>query len=82
MVGIGENETEVFETMDDLLEAGVEIMTIGQYLRPTLEHLPVEAYITLEIFEKYRLAGIEKGFRHIESRPLVRSSYHAEKHVE
>ena len=82
MVGIGENETEVFETMDDLLEAGVEIMTIGQYLRPTLEHLPVEAYITPEIFEKYRLAGIEKGFRHIESRPLVRSSYHAEKHVE
>jgi len=82
MVGIGESEAEVLETMDDLLEAGAEIMTIGQYLRPTLEHLPVEAYITPEIFEKYRLAGIEKGFRHIESRPLVRSSYHAEKHVE
>jgi lipoic acid synthetase len=68
--------------MDDLLGAGVSVMTIGQYLRPTLHHLPVEEYITPETFEKYRLAGIEKGFRHIESRPLVRSSYHAEKHVE
>ncbi len=82
MVGIGETETEVLETMDDLLVAGVKIMTIGQYLRPTLEHLPVEEYVTPEIFEKYRLAGIERGFRYIESRPLVRSSYHAEKHVE
>ena len=82
MVGIGETETEVFETMDDLLGAGVKIMTIGQYMRPTMEHLPVEEYVTPAIFEKYRLAGIEKGFRHIESRPLVRSSYHAEKHVE
>jgi lipoic acid synthetase len=82
MVGIGETETEVLETMSDLLAAGVSIMTIGQYLRPTLEHLPVEEYIHPEIFEKYRLAGIEKGFRYIESRPLVRSSYHAEKHVE
>jgi lipoic acid synthetase len=82
MVGIGETETEVLETMDDLLAAGVQIMTIGQYLRPTLNHLPVEEFIHPEIFEKYRLAGIEKGFRHIESRPLVRSSYHAEKHVE
>jgi len=82
MVGIGETEAEVLETMDDLLAAGVQIMTIGQYLRPTLNHLPVEEYITPEVFEKYRIAGIEKGFRHIESRPLVRSSYHAEKHVD
>ncbi|MHC1777849.1 MAG: lipoyl synthase [Lentimicrobium sp.] len=82
MAGIGETEAEVFEAMDDLLGVGVSVMTIGQYLRPTLNHLPVEEYITPEIFEKYRLAGIEKGFRHIESRPLVRSSYHAEKHVE
>ncbi|NTW26399.1 MAG: lipoyl synthase [Lentimicrobium sp.] len=82
MVGIGETESEVFETMNDLLAAGVSVMTIGQYLRPTLDHLPVEEYITPEIFEKYRIAGIEKGFRHMESRPLVRSSYHAEKHVE
>lgn len=82
MIGIGENEAEVLETMDELLKAGVEIITIGQYLRPSLEHLPVEEYVTPEIFEKYRLAGLEKGFRHIESRPLVRSSYHAEKHLE
>ena len=82
MVGLGETETEVLETMDDLLSAGVQVMTIGQYLRPTLNHLPVEAYIHPEQFEKYRLAGIAKGFRHIESRPLVRSSYHAEKHLE
>lgn len=81
MVGLGETENEVLETMDDLLLAGVKIMTIGQYLRPTLEHLPVEAYIAPDLFEKYRLWGIEKGFRHIESRPLVRSSYHAEKHI-
>ena len=82
MVGIGETENEVFETMDNLLGLGVKIMTIGQYLRPTLSHLPVEEYITPEVFEKYRLSGIEMGFRHIESRPLVRSSYHAEKHIE
>jgi lipoyl synthase len=81
MAGIGETEAEVLETMDDLLDAGVSVMTLGQYLRPTLNHLPVEEYITPETFEKYRLAGIEKGFRHIESRPLVRSSYHAEKHI-
>ncbi len=82
MAGLGETEAEVFETMDDLLSAGVQIMTIGQYLRPTLNHLPVEAYIHPDQFEKYRQAGIAKGFRHIESRPLVRSSYHAEKHLE
>lgn len=82
MVGIGETEAEVLETMDDLLTAGARIMTIGQYLRPTLEHLPVEEYVHPEVFERYRLAGLEKGFRHIESRPLVRSSYHAEKHLE
>lgn len=81
MAGLGETENEVLETMDDLLTAGVRIMTIGQYLRPTLEHLPVEAYISPDLFEKYRLWGIEKGFLHIESRPLVRSSYHAEKHI-
>ncbi|MCB9014910.1 MAG: lipoyl synthase [Lentimicrobiaceae bacterium] len=81
MAGLGETENEVLETMDNLLTAGVRIMTIGQYLRPTLEHLPVEAYISPDLFEKYRLWGIEKGFLHIESRPLVRSSYHAEKHI-
>lgn len=81
MLGLGETKDEVLQTMDDLLGAGVSVMTIGQYLRPTLSHLPVEAYITPEVFEEYRVAGIRKGFRHIESRPLVRSSYHAEKHV-
>lgn len=82
MVGIGETETEVIETMHNLLGVGVKIMTIGQYLRPTLSHLPVEEYVSPEVFEKYRLTGVEKGFRHIESMPLVRSSYHAEKHIE
>lgn len=82
MVGLGETAVEVLDTMNDLLGVGVSVMTIGQYLRPTLDHLPVEEYITPEIFENYRLAGIEKGFRHMESRPLVRSSYHAEKHME
>ncbi|MFH1121624.1 MAG: lipoyl synthase [Bacteroidota bacterium] len=81
MAGLGETEAEVLETMDDLLLAGVRIMTIGQYLRPTLNHLPVSEYIHPDQFEKYRQAGISKGFRHIESKPLVRSSYHAEKHV-
>lgn len=81
MVGLGETETEVLETMDDLLQAGVSIMTIGQYLRPTLNHLPVKEYIHPDLFEKYRQTGILKGFRHIESKPMVRSSYHAEKHV-
>ena len=81
MVGLGETETEVLETMDDLLQAGVRIMTIGQYLRPTLNHLSVKEYIHPDLFEKYRQTGILKGFRHIESKPMVRSSYHAEKHV-
>lgn len=82
MVGLGETEAEVLETMDDLLKAGAKIMTIGQYLRPTLNHLPVLEYIHPDQFEKYRQAGLSKGFRHIESKPLVRSSYHAEKHIE
>jgi lipoyl synthase len=81
MAGLGETEYEVLETMDDLHAAGCSIFTIGQYLRPSKDHLPVSAYITPEQFEKYRLAGLEKGFAHVESKPLVRSSYHAEKHV-
>lgn len=81
MVGLGETETEVLETMDDLLSVGCEVFTIGQYLQPTQKHLPVTAYVTPEQFEKYRIAGLEKGFRFVESSPLVRSSYHAEKHV-
>jgi lipoic acid synthetase len=81
MLGLGETEEEVISTMDDLREVGCEVMTIGQYLQPTLNHLPVLEYIRPEQFEKYRKIGLEKGFRHVESGPLVRSSYRAEKHV-
>ena len=81
MLGLGETETEVIEVMDDLRSVGCEVMTLGQYLQPTTKHLPVQEYITPEQFEKYRIIGIEKGFRHVESGPLVRSSYRAEKHI-
>lgn len=81
MLGLGEKREEILETMDDLLEAGCSIMTIGQYLQPTRSHYPVKDYIHPEVFEEYRMIGLEKGFRHIESSPLVRSSYHAERHV-
>lgn len=81
MVGLGETEAEVLETMDDARARGVEVFTIGQYLQPTRHHLAVKEFVTPEQFEQYRLAGIEKGFRYVESSPLVRSSYHAEKHV-
>lgn len=81
MLGLGETEEEVIQVMDDLRSVGCEVMTIGQYLQPTIGHLPVKEYVRPEQFEKYRLIGLEKGFRHVESGPLVRSSYHAEKHV-
>lgn len=81
MVGIGETPEEVFETMDDMIAAGVEVMTIGQYLQPTKKHLPVLEYVTPEQFKEYERVGLEKGFKYIESSPLVRSSYRAEKHV-
>lgn len=81
MVGLGETEAEVLETMDELRKVNCSIFTIGQYLQPTTNHLKVVEYIHPEQFEKYRFAGIEKGFTYIESKPLVRSSYHAEKHV-
>jgi lipoic acid synthetase len=81
MAGLGETESEVLETMDDARARGVEVFTIGQYLQPTKRHLTVKEFITPGQFEKYRHAGIEKGFRYVESSPLVRSSYHAEKHV-
>jgi lipoic acid synthetase len=67
--------------MDDLLAAGCEVMTIGQYMQPTKRHLEVTEYVNPDIFEQYRKAGLEKGFKFMESSPLVRSSYHAEKHV-
>jgi lipoic acid synthetase len=81
MAGLGESEQEVADTMDDLLAAGCSVFTIGQYLQPTRKHLPVAEYLTPEQFEKYRIMGLQKGFRFIESNPLVRSSFHAEKHV-
>ena len=78
---MGETETEVLQTMDDLLVAGVKVMTIGQYLRPTMDHMPVHEYIRPEQFEKYKEAGIKKGFAIVESSPLVRSSYNSENHI-
>ncbi len=81
MVGLGETEEEVLETMADLKSAGCKVVTIGQYLQPDSNLLPVLEYITPDVFEKYRLAGIEMGFSYVESSPLVRSSYHAERHV-
>lgn len=81
MLGLGETREEILETMDDLLKAGCEVMTIGQYLQPTKQHYPLHDYISPDIFKEYGEIGKEKGFRHIESSPMVRSSYHAERHV-
>ena len=81
MLGLGETRDEILETMDDLLETGVEVMTIGQYLQPSRQHFPVKEYIHPDVFAEYGEIGRKKGFRHIESHPLVRSSYHAERHV-
>ena len=81
MLGLGEKEEEVLQTMDDLLGVGCEVLTLGQYLQPTMEHMPVEDYIHPDRFEFFRKQGLRKGFRDVESSPLVRSSYHAEKHV-
>ena len=81
MLGLGETEQEVLETMDDLISAKVDILTLGQYLQPTVKHLPVQSFVTPEKFEEYKTIGLEKGFRYVESGPLVRSSYHAEKHL-
>ncbi|MEO1654283.1 MAG: lipoyl synthase [Bacteroidota bacterium] len=81
MLGLGESEAEVIETMDDLRAMGCEVMTIGQYLQPTKDHLEVQEFIKPDVFKKYESLGLEKGFRYVESGALVRSSYHAEKHV-
>jgi len=82
MLGLGETEEEIFQTMDDLLAVGCKVFTIGQYLAPTLDHIQVKEYVTPEKFEEYKQIGLKKGFRFVESSPLVRSSYHAEYHVE
>lgn len=81
MLGLGETEAEVLETMQDLRSVQVDVLTLGQYLQPTPKHLPVEEFITPEQFDKYRTIGLEMGYRYVESGPLVRSSYHAEKHI-
>jgi lipoic acid synthetase len=81
MLGLGETEQEIYETMDDLRAVGCDVLTLGQYLQPTSKHLPVVEFIRPEIFEQYKKIGIDKGFRFVESGPLVRSSYHAEKHI-
>lgn len=81
MLGLGETEEEVIQTMHDIRNANVDIITIGQYLQPSKKHLPVKEFITPEQFEKYERIGKELGFIHVESGALVRSSYHAEKHI-
>lgn len=81
MLGLGETRDEILRTMDDLLSVGCQIMTIGQYLQPTKNHYPLQEYIHPDTFAEYGRIGKEKGFRHIESAPMVRSSYHAEKHI-
>jgi len=81
MVGLGETDEEVFETMDDLLKMGCKVLTIGQYLQPSSHHLKIEAFIPPETFVRYREVALAKGFSMVESSPLVRSSYHAERHI-
>jgi lipoic acid synthetase len=81
MLGLGETHQEVLETMEDLRSVGLDVITLGQYLQPTPKHLPVADFITPERFAEYEEIGKKMGFRHVESGPLVRSSYHAEKHM-
>lgn len=81
MLGLGEKEEEVYETLHDLRSADVEVVTIGQYLQPTKKHLPLKSFITPDVFKKYEVVAKDLGFRHVESGPLVRSSYKAHKHV-
>ena len=81
MLGLGESKDEVIEAMDDLRSVGVHVLTLGQYLQPTPKHLPVTEFIHPDVFKELEHIGLEKGFLFVESGPLVRSSYHAEKHV-
>jgi lipoyl synthase len=78
MLGLGETEPELFAAMDDLLNAGCDILTLGQYLQPTLKHLPVVAFISPAKFSDYKCIAEQKGFVHVASGPMVRSSYHAD----
>ena len=81
MLGLGETRDEILQTMDDLVGAGCEIFTMGQYLQPTRAHLEVAEYVHPDEFERLKTEGLQRGFRIVESAPLVRSSYHAEKHI-
>ena len=81
MVGLGETDEEVFKTMDDLIEHGCDVLTIGQYLQPTKMHLDIVDYVHPDKFKEYEQVGLSKGFAFVESGPLVRSSYHAERHL-
>lgn len=81
MLGLGETEDEVFKAMDDLLAHGCDVLTLGQYLQPTKMHLEVKEFITPSQFANYKIIGEQKGFKIVESGPMVRSSYHAEKHI-
>mgnify|MGYP000179036641 FL=1 len=81
MLGLGERDEEIIETLRDLRSVDVDVVTIGQYLQPSKQHLPVQEYVTPERFERYREIGLDMGFRHVESSALVRSSYKAQKHI-
>ncbi|MBO9616644.1 lipoic acid synthetase [Dyadobacter sp. BE34] len=81
MLGLGETQDEVYKAMDDLAENGLDILTLGQYLQPTKMHHEVIEWITPEMFDNYREEGLKRGLKYVESGPLVRSSYHAERHV-
>ena len=81
MLGLGETHEEVLETLDDLRSVNVDIVTLGQYLQPTPKHAPVDEFISPEKFDEYKKYGLKLGFKYVESGPLVRSSYHAEKHL-
>jgi lipoic acid synthetase len=82
MVGVGEEWDEILTTLDDLRAAGVDIVTIGQYLRPSKDHIPLLRYFTPEEFARLKEEGLRRGFKHVESGPLVRSSYHAHEQVQ
>ena len=81
MLGLGEKEEEVFEAMDHLVAHGLDILTLAQYLQPTKLHIEVAEFIHPDQFERYKEEGLKRGLKYVESGPLVRSSYHAERHV-
>ena len=81
MVGLGETKEEMFKIMDDLVENGCDVLTIGQYLQPTKMHIEVAEFVHPDVFAEYKEVGLSKGFNYVESGPLVRSSYHAERHI-